>query len=254
MAPREPDDPLGPKHRPRRRGYPSGLLILPVDPVEARDPVLRTEHERRSMVDSAVYVAGKRVASPQTLAETYAELRGTPPASPGSGCTVRTNASSRRWHGSSSCTSCRRGRRPGAPTAEARDATATRCSWCCAPRATSTHPRRSSSARYTSSSARTSWSRSGTARRPTSPPSAAAWRADPSLAVPGRRGDPLRDPGQRRGRLRAGRRGTGERHRRDRDRDLQRRPARCRDASTSCPARSSSSSGRPGRWAACCRR
>ena len=76
MAPREPDDPLGPKHRPRRRGYPSGLLILPVDPVEARDPVLRTEHERRSMVDSAVYVAGKRVASPQTLAETYAELAG----------------------------------------------------------------------------------------------------------------------------------------------------------------------------------
>jgi len=58
----------------RRRSYASGLLVLPVDPVEAQDPGLRSEHERRSIVDSAVYVAGARVASPRTLAETYSEL------------------------------------------------------------------------------------------------------------------------------------------------------------------------------------
>jgi magnesium transporter len=58
----------------RRRSNASGLLVLPVDPVEAQNLELSSEHERRSMIDNAVYVGGARVASPRTLAATYAEL------------------------------------------------------------------------------------------------------------------------------------------------------------------------------------
>jgi magnesium transporter len=76
MASQGRDEPRGPVHGPRRRNNASGLLVLPVDPVEAQNSQLGSEHERRSMVDSAVYVAGARVASPRTLADTYAELSG----------------------------------------------------------------------------------------------------------------------------------------------------------------------------------
>ncbi|WP_051552041.1 magnesium/cobalt transporter CorA [Nocardioides sp. URHA0020] len=58
----------------RRRRYASGLLVLPSDPIDARNPARQAEHERRSLIDSAVYVAGERVGEPETLAETYAEL------------------------------------------------------------------------------------------------------------------------------------------------------------------------------------
>jgi magnesium transporter len=74
MASQGRDEPGNGSRGPRRRSNASGLLVLPVDPVEAQNLGLRSEHERRSMVDSAVYVAGARVASPKTLSETYAEL------------------------------------------------------------------------------------------------------------------------------------------------------------------------------------
>ncbi len=59
---------------PRRRRTGDGLLVLPADPVEAGNLDIGAEHERRSIIDSAIYVGGERVGSPATLAETYAEL------------------------------------------------------------------------------------------------------------------------------------------------------------------------------------
>ena len=76
----------------------------------------------------------------------------------------------------------------------------------------------------------------------------------PGSAAAGAGGGPLRHPGPGRRRLRAGRRGPVQRHRRDRDRGLRAATRRFPGASTSCPARSSSSSVPPSRCSACCTR
>ena len=124
---------------------------------------------------------------------------------------------------SSSCTSWRSRMRSSPTSARSSSATTTRCSSCCARPDTSTRPRRSSSARSTSSSARTSCSPCATARRPTSVRFGTGSRASPTCCV-GARGGALRDPRPGGRRLLPRRRGSRERHRRDRDRGLQRRP------------------------------
>src|SRR3954470_3175098 len=58
----------------RRRRFDSGLLVLPTDPIDARNRDRLGEPGPHSLVDSAVYVAGERVGAPTTLAETYTEL------------------------------------------------------------------------------------------------------------------------------------------------------------------------------------
>jgi len=58
----------------RRRRFDSGLLVLPSDPIDARNRDRLAESGSHSLVDSAVYVAGERVGAPTTLADTYAEL------------------------------------------------------------------------------------------------------------------------------------------------------------------------------------
>ena len=87
-------------------------------------------------------------------------------------------------------------------------------------------------------------------RPPTWPPSASGWRTTPSCCAAAPRRCCTRSSTRRR-RLRPGGRRAAERHRRDRDRGLRRRPEVSAGASTSCPARSSSSSGPPARCSAC---
>ena len=58
-------------------------------------------------------------------------------------------------------------------------------------------PRRSSSASCTCSSGRTSWSPSGTARRPTWPRCGGGWRPSRELLAPRAGGGPVRDPRRR---------------------------------------------------------
>jgi magnesium transporter len=65
-----------------RRGIPMPFVSRSrrVDPPSSPDPVLTEPRPatRNSMVDSAIYADGVRVASPNTLAETYRSLDGTP--------------------------------------------------------------------------------------------------------------------------------------------------------------------------------
>ena len=118
----------------------------------------------------------------------------------------------------------RRGRDQGPPAAEVRAVRRARCSSSSRPPGTWTRPRRSSSGSCTCSSAPTSRSPCGTASRRTSRGCAAGWRASPALLAKGSEAvlyatldavvdgySPVVD-------------GPGQRHRRDRDRGLPRRP------------------------------
>jgi magnesium transporter len=71
----DPDEPVEKRFvRRRRRAFDSGMLVLPMDPVDALNAERGSVPVRSSVVDSAVYVAGRRVSSPGSLAETYSEL------------------------------------------------------------------------------------------------------------------------------------------------------------------------------------
>ena len=142
--------------------------------------------------------------------------------SPGSASTARRRRSSPRSRASSGCTSWP-SRTPSRRTsARSSSATATRCSASCAPRATSTRPRRSSSARCTSSPGPHFVITVRHGEAPDLGARAARARGAARPAAPGPGGDPARDHGPRRRRLRARRRRRRERHRRDRGRGLRR--------------------------------
>ena len=225
---------------PSRRPAPGGKaphVEAPEVSMEARPEDVAAPVEQ-SMVDAGVYVDGARVASPTTVAETAARA----PRDAGRDgldrpVPARRTPSSGPSPRSSACTRSRSRTRSSPTSGRSSSATATRCSSSSAPRRTSTTTRRSSSARSTSSSGRTSCSPCATAGRPTSAPSGSAWRASPELLALGPGGGPVRDPRQRRRRLRAGRRRAS---RRTSTRSRPRSSAatrRCRGASTSCPAR-----------------
>ena len=181
---------------------------------------------RSSLVDSAVYVGGRRV---QFSGVAGRDLRRSlrPRGRGGLDRAVPAGraASSRRWPRSSSCTSSPSRTRSWPTSARSSSATATRCSSCCAPPATSTTSRRSSSASCTCSSAATS---SITVRHSEAPDLAAVrHRLESRSRRCSRRGPEavlyaILDSGRRR--LRAGGRRSRERHRRDRDRGVPRRP------------------------------
>ena len=69
--------------RSRRVDPPSSAAVVPADRPEDAPRVSRS-----SMVDSAIYARGRRVASPTSLADTYRRARRhARTASPGSACT-----------------------------------------------------------------------------------------------------------------------------------------------------------------------
>jgi len=73
----EPGQPVEKRYgRRRRRAFDSGMLVLPMDPVDARNVERGSVPARSSLVDSGVYVGGRRVSSPASLAETFADLSG----------------------------------------------------------------------------------------------------------------------------------------------------------------------------------
>ena len=105
-----------------------------------------------TVVDNAIYVGGHRTSDPSSLDQTFEEMsdaaghgldRAVPP---------RRGRDCARSPRSSACTRSPSRTRSTATSDRSSTATATRCSSCCAPRATWMRPRRSSSARCTSSS------------------------------------------------------------------------------------------------------
>ena len=174
------------------------------------------------IVDSAVYLDGVRVASPRSLAETYAALHRQPDGMAWIGLyrpeqhEVASLASEFQLHELAVEDAIVAHQRPKLERYDDILFVVLR------PARTSTRPKRSSSARCTSSSVPTSCSRSATARHRISAPFAAGWRAKRELL---RRGpeavlyailDRVVDgyyPVVA---------GAGQRHRRDRDRGVQR--------------------------------
>ena len=53
----ESDPPVGKRFKRRRRAFDSGMLVLPPDPVDARNLERGLAEARSSVIDSAVYVA-----------------------------------------------------------------------------------------------------------------------------------------------------------------------------------------------------
>ena len=228
----------------------NGQRLPPAPEVSMEPRPVAAAPVEQSVVDAAIYRDGRRVDSPSTLAETYERLREQPGAMAWIGLYRPAEAqllAARR--GVRPARAGRRGRHRRPPAARSSSATATPCSSCCAPPATSTRPRRSSSASCTSSSARTSSSPSGTAEAPDLAAVRRRHGERPRAAAPRPRGGALRDPRRGRRRLRArwspACRTTSTRSRPRSSAATRRSPG----ASTSCPARSSSSSGPPGR---CC--
>ena len=149
----------------------------------------RAPAERPSrIVDNAVYAGGRRVATPDTAADSHEWLtEGFDDRMVWLGLYRPEPASSGSWPSSTGCPSSR-SRTPSRPTSgRSSSATATPCSSSSRPRATWTRPRRSSSASCTCSSAATSPSPSGTASRRTSRGCAAGWRASRRCWPRGRR-------------------------------------------------------------------
>ena len=152
-----------------------------VEPVEK--PREAAKPKGHSVVDSAIYCGGRRVASPGSLAETYRVLHKAPQSLAWIGLyrpDSRELASLAA--GVRPARAGRRGRDPGPPAAEARAVRRHAVRRAEGRALPGRRPRRSSSASCTCSSARTSWSRSGTPRRRTWPPYGAGWRATPSCS------------------------------------------------------------------------
>ena len=181
---------------------------------------------RSRLVDSAIYVDGERVASPTSLADTFTALREQPDGMAWIGLyRPEEHEVASLADGVPAARARRRGRDRRASASEARAVRRHAVRRPAPGPVPRRRRRRSSSERCTSSSAPTSCSRSGTAKRPTSARCAAGWRATRSCCARGPEAVlyAIARPGRRR--VLPGRRGSRERHRRDRDRGVQRRPA-----------------------------
>ena len=232
---------LAPLHRPSHPHPPSRAadVARPARPAGAGAPSAGPSR----VVDNAVYSDGRRVATPASPArEPRGAGRGRGP--PGVAGPLPAGAAGARCAGRAvrPARARRRGRDQGPPAAEVR---AVRRHAVRRPQGRPVpgrRSRRSSSASCTCSSAPDFVDHRPAQRvaRPLAGAAPAGERA--GAAGQGQRGGALRDPGRRRRRVLAGGRRAGERHRRDRDRGLPRRPAASRGASTSCPRRCWSSS------------
>ncbi len=111
---------------------------------------------RSSIVDAALYRDGKRISTPSSLAETYRQLRADAEAMAWIGLYKPSDAELLSLADEFDLHQLAVEDAIEAISGPSWSVTARRCSWCCAPRATSTPTRRSTSGRCTCSSAPTS--------------------------------------------------------------------------------------------------
>ena len=179
----------------------------------------RAERRRRrpSTVD------GQRIDTPDDGRRRRQQLRSSPARWPGSASSGRASRSSCPWPRSSASTRSRSRTRSSPTSDRSSSATATRCSWCCARRPTSTT---SEEVEFGEIHVFVGPNFVLTVRHSRTPDLGAVrhrMENDPELLALGPGGRAVRDPRQRRRRLRAGRRRPAEGHRRDRDPGLPRR-------------------------------